>query len=160
MSTKPIYITPEGLKQLEQEFETLKTIKRLEITEKIKEARDFGDLSENSEYDAAMNEQAVTEARIREIEEQLKVIVVLDNTSLRNDVISVGSIVTVLDYEDNTEMKITLVGKTESDPSQNKISDQSPLGKALLGQTKDTEIVVIAPGGEFKYKVLKIAIPK
>ena len=159
MSTnQQIVITQEGLQKLETELAYLKTTKRPEIAEKIKDARDFGDLSENSEYEAAINEQAMAEAQIRYIEEQLKVAIVLDHSELNTNVISVGSVVTVYDLELKEELNYTIVGKTESDPVNNKISDQSPVGKALLGQVKGTIVVVYAPGGSFQLEIRNISL--
>ncbi len=156
----PIVLTQEGLKNLQDELHYLKTVKRGEVAERIKEARDFGDLSENSEYDAACDESAMTEARIRFIEEQLKSATVLNHSELRNDIVQVGSIVRLLDCELDEEVEYTIVGMTESDPEQNRISDQSPVGKALLGKHAGDTIAVVAPGGEFDYKILTIRLPK
>lgn len=155
-----IVLTEEGLKKLEDELFYLKTDKRNEIAEKIKEARDFGDLSENSEYDAAQNELAITEARIRDIEEQLKHVTILDASDITTEHVAVGTIVTVIDCGDESEgpMKYAIVGKTESNPEENKISDQSPVGMALLGKKKGDNVTVYAPGGEFEYKILDIEL--
>lgn len=153
-----IILTEEGVLKLEEELRYLKFTKRPEIAEKIKVARDFGDLSENSEYDAAQNEHAITEARIKDIEETLKNVKILDQSQLTNDIVSIGSKVTILDldFPDEEPETYILVGMTESNPSENKISDQSPVGKALLGKKKGETVVVEAPGGEFKYEILNI----
>ena len=153
-----IILTEEGVLKLEEELHYLKTTKRPEIAEKIKVARDFGDLSENSEYDAAQNELAIMEARIKDIEETLKNVVVLDHSQLSKDVVSIGSRVTIrdLDFPDEEPETFLMVGMTESNPSENKISDQSPVGKALLGKRKGERVLVEAPGGEFEYEILEI----
>ena len=153
-----IILTEEGVQKLEEELHVRKSIKRPEIAEKIKVAREFGDLSENSEYDAAQNEHAINEARIKDIEETLKNVVILDQTQISKDVVSVGSKVTIcdLDFPDEEPETYILVGMTESNPSENKISDQSPVGKALIGKREGETVVVEAPGGEFTYKIIKI----
>jgi len=143
MSAK-IVLTVEGLKKLEDELRYLKTEKRNEIAEKIKEARDFGDLSENSEYDAAQNELAISEARIRDIEEQLKNVTIIDANELTTDHIGVGTAVLLLDCEfpEDEPIKYTIVSRTESNPSEYKISDQSPMGMALIGKKKGDVVTV------------------
>lgn len=158
--SQPIYLTREGLIKLEEELHYLKATKRGEVAERIKEARGFGDLSENSEYDAACEESAMVEARIRTLEEQLKLVKVVDHNDLKADCIQVGSVVRVLDYEFNEEIEYSIVGMTESNPAQNKISDQSPVGKGLLGHKAGDEVVINAPGGEYTYKVLEIVLPR
>ncbi len=158
--SQPIYLTKEGLKKLEEELHYLKATKRGEVAERIKEARGHGDLSENSEYDAACEERAMVEARISTLEEQLKNAQVVDQNELKADIVSVGSTVRVLDYEFDEEIEYSIVGMTESDPAKNKISDQSPVGKALLGKKAGDTVVVTAPGGEYTYKVLEIVLPR
>ncbi len=153
-----IILTEEGVQKLEEELHYLKTTKRPEVAEKIKVARDFGDLSENSEYDAAQNELAIMEARIKDIEETLKNVVILDQSKISKDIVSIGSKVTIkdLNFPDEEPETYILVGMTESNPSENKISDQSPVGKALLGKKKGEKVLVEAPGGEFEYEILDI----
>ncbi len=153
-----IILTEEGVLKLEEELHYLKTTKRPEVANKIKEAREFGDLSENSEYDAAQNELAIMEARIKDIEETLKNVVVLDQSQLSKNIVSIGSKVTLRDMEfpDDEPEWFIIVGMTESNPSENKISDQSPVGKALLGKKKGEKVLVEAPGGEFEYEILNI----
>lgn len=158
--SQPIYLTQEGLKKLEEELHYLKATKRGEVAERIKEARGHGDLSENSEYDAACEERAMVEARISTLEEQLKNAQVVDQSDLKSDIVSVGSTVRVLDYEFDEEIEYSIVGMTESDPAKNKISDQSPVGKALLGKKAGETVVVTAPGGEYTYKILEIVLPR
>ncbi len=157
--SQPIYLTQEGLKKLEDELYYLKATKRGEVAERIKEARSHGDLSENSEYDAACEERAMVEARIRTLEEQLKNAQLVDQADLKRDIVQIGSAVRVLDYEYNEEIEYSIVGMTESNPAQNKISDQSPVGKALLGRKVGETVVVTAPGGEYTYKILEIVLP-
>ena len=155
---QPIVLTRDGLKKLEEELHYLKATKRGEVAERIKEAREFGDLSENSEYDAACEESAMVEARIRTLEEQLKSVKVLDQSELKNDVVQIGSKVRVLDFEFDEELEYSIVGMTESDPSKNRISDQSPVGKTLLGKHVGDTVVVSAPGGEYTYRILEISL--
>lgn len=154
--TKQTIITDEGLKRLERELEELKTVKRKEIAEKIKVALSFGDLSENSEYDEAKNEQAIIEGRIAEIEEQLKNVRILDENELSTEIIHVGSTVRVKD-SDGDEMTYRIVGSTESDPMHGRISDESPVGKALLGHGVGDVVEVEIPNGVMHYTVMEIS---
>ncbi len=154
--SKEIIVTHEGLKKLEQEFEHLKTVKRKEVADKIKVALSFGDLSENSEYDEAKNEQAMVEARISQLEAMLKNVKVLDEDDVSTDKISIGSKVIVKDLEFNEEEKYYLVGSTEADPMQGKISDESPIGAALMGKSVGDIVEVEAPGGVFKLEIIEI----
>ena len=154
--SKPILLTDDGLKKYENELEELKTVKRKDIAEKIKVALSFGDLSENSEYDEAKNEQGKVEARIVELEAMLKNAKLIDEDELDNERIYVGSKVRVLDIEYNDEMMYHIVGSTEADPKVGKISDESPAGKALLGKRVGDNVTVEAPAGEISFKVLEI----
>lgn len=154
---KQTVITDEGLKRLEQELEELKTVKRKEIAEKIKVALSFGDLSENSEYDEAKNEQAIIEGRISEIESQLKNVLVLDESELTNERVHIGSKVKVVDTADNEEETFKIVGSTESDPLKGRISDESPVGKALLDHVVGDVVEVEIPSGTITYKILEIS---
>ena len=156
--SQPIFLTREGLTKLEEELHYLKATKRGEVAERIKEARGFGDLSENSEYDAACEESAMVEARIRTLEEQLKLVQVVDNSEMKSDLVHIGSTVRLLDYEFDEEVEYSIVGMTESNPAENKISDQSPVGKTLLGHRVGDTVVVSAPGGEYTYKILAIVL--
>ncbi len=131
---KPVILTSDGLANLEKELEELKTVKRKDIADKIKVAISFGDLSENSEYDEAKNEQAMIEARILQIEAMLKNVKILDTDELNTENVSVGSKVKVKDLEFGDEETFHIVGSTEADPTIGKISDESPVGKALLNQ--------------------------
>ena len=154
--TKQFIMTYEGVKKLEEELEYLKTVKRKEITEKIKVALGYGDLSEISEYDEAKNDQAFTEGRILQLENMLKNAVVVDESELPNDVVSVGTIVKVKDYDFDEEVEYTIVGSTEVNLAENKISNESPIGKALLGAKKGQTVEVNAPAGVIKYEIKKI----
>lgn len=150
-------MTYEGLKALEQELEELKTVKRKECAEKIKEARSFGDLSENSEYDEAKNEQGFVESRIAELEKMLKNVRVLDESELPQDIVAVGSHVFVED-EDGEKEEYDIVGSTEADPARGRISDESPVGAALLGKRGgDTANIVLPNGVAIQYKVLSVS---
>lgn len=153
---KSITLTADGVKQLEEELEYLKITKRKEITEKIKEARSYGDLSENAEYDAAKEAQAATEQRIAEIENMLKNAEVPDTSNTPKDVVSIFSTVKLYDEEFDDEMEYTIVGSIESDPSKNKISDESPIGKAVLGRKIGETVEAETPGGIIKLKILDI----
>lgn len=154
--SKQIIVTEEGLKKLTDELEYLKTVKRKEVVEAIRVALSFGDLSENSEYDEAKNEQAKTEARISELEESLKHVKVISDSEVNTETINVGNIVKVYDETFEEEIIYTLVGSTEADPIENKISDQSPIGEALIGSKVGDEVEVLTPGGTIKLKVLEI----
>ena len=131
---KDVILTPEGLENLKKEIEYLSAEKRREVAERIKEARDFGDISENSEYDDAKNEQAMLEARIATLEDKLRSASVIDSSELDNDIVRVGSLVNVKDEASGKSLKYTIVGSTESNPAENKLSNESPVGKALVGQ--------------------------
>ena len=150
-------LTEDGLKKLEMELEELKTVKRKEIAEKIKVALSFGDLSENSEYDEAKNEQAEIETKIAQLEETIKNATVLDDTQLKTDKVSVGNKVRIYNVLDDAEQEFSIVGSTEADPFANKISDDSPLGKALIGSREGDTITVEAPVGILKYTIIEIA---
>ena len=154
MSDKVI-LTEEGYKQLEKRLEELKFVKRPEITERIKVARDFGDLSENAEYDAAKNEQARIEGEIVEIEAKLKIAEII-KTDGDHEVVGVGMKVTILDVDMNEEAVYEIVGTTEADISAGRISNESPLGKALVGAKVGQTVSVKAPKCSYDVKVLKI----
>lgn len=153
---KVIKLTPDGLKKLQEELELLKTQGRADIAEKIKVARGYGDLSENSEYDEAKNEQAKIEARIVEIEAMLKNVEIIEDIKGKAKSVVVGVKVKVLDEEYGDEGEYRVVGSTEADPRNGKISDDSPVGRALLGKKVGDEVIVEAPGGEFKLKIVEI----
>lgn len=153
---KQIIVTEEGLKKLNEELEYLKTTKRKEVVEAIRIALSFGDLSENSEYDEAKNEQAKTEARISELEESLKNVKVISDSEVNTDTVNVGNKVLVYDVEFEEDVEYTLVGSTEADPIENKISDQSPIGSALLGKKVGDVVDVHTPGGIIKLEIKEI----
>ncbi len=156
MDNKQILLTDAGLLKLEQELEMLKTQKRQEVAEKIKVARGFGDLSENSEYDAAKEEQAQVEARIVQLENMLKNAKVIDEDEIDLNVVSVGTRVKVYDEEFDEELEYSIVGSTEADPDLNKISDESPVGRALIGKGIGDVVDVETPGGTIQFKILSI----
>ena len=153
---KPVMLTEEGLKRLEEELEVLKGEKRKEIAEKIKVARSYGDLSENSEYDDAKNEQAILEARIADIEASLKNAVLIDESEINNDKVHVGSTVVIKNIATDKEMTIRIVGSNESNPKEMKISDESPIGMGLIGKVVDDVAEIETPGGVVAYKVIEI----
>ena len=154
--SKKFIMTYEGVKKLEEELEYLKTVKRKEITEKIKVALGYGDLSENSEYDEAKNDQAFTEGRIIQLEKMLKNAVVVDESEIPKDKVSVGSIVKVMDYEFDEEVEYTIVGSAEADPMNFKISNESPVGSALIGKKVGDVVEVAVPSGVSKFEILEI----
>ena len=149
-------ITNAGLQEMEDELHHLKVVTRKEIAQKIKEAREQGDLSENAEYDAAMDEQRDIEARIKELEKMLKNVEVDDEAEIDLDTVNVGCTVRVFDLEFEEEIEYKLVGSKESDILKNKISNEAPIGKALVGAKVGDIVKVEAPDGEFQYKVLDI----
>ncbi len=155
-NTKKVVLTPAGLKKLEDELEYLKVEKRKEIAEKIKIARGFGDLSENAEYVAAKEEQGNMEIRIAEIKKILENAEIIDDSEISTDTVSIGAKVKVLDVEFEEEEEYYIVGSTEADPSQNKISDESPVGKALIGRKIGETIDVEIPSGTISFKILEI----
>jgi transcription elongation factor GreA len=157
MAEKKTMLTYEGLKRLEDELQELKVVRRKDVAAKIKEARSQGDLSENAEYDAAKEEQAEIEARIGLIEKMLRNAEVIDEDDIDVDSVSIGSKVTILDKEYNEEIEYLIVGSTEADPIGGRISNESPLGMALLDKKVGDNISVEAPDGVIKYKILKIA---
>ncbi len=156
MENKQIMLTDEGLSKLENELEMLKTQKRQEVAEKIKVARGFGDLSENSEYDAAKEEQAQVEARIVQLENMLKNAKIIDQDDIDVNKVGIGTRVKVYDEEFDEELEYSIVGSTEADPDMFKISDESPVGKALIGRNIGDTVDVETPGGIFKLKILSI----
>ena len=153
MTEKKVVLTYDGLKNMEAELENLKTVRRKDVAEKIKEARGQGDLSENAEYDAAKEEQAEIEARIVQLEKMLRNAEVIDEEEGAKDTISLGTTVTVLDVEFDEEMEYTIVGSAEADPMNGRISNESPVGMALLGHKKDDIIMIETPEGAEIYKI-------
>ncbi len=143
---RDVILTPEGLEKLKAEIEELSTVKRREVAERIKEAREFGDISENSEYDDAKNEQAMLESRIATLEEKLRAATVIDASELSADVVRVGSTVRGAD-EKGKAFEYTIVGSTEADPLNGRLSNESPVGKALLGRAQGDTVDVLLPNG-------------
>jgi transcription elongation factor GreA len=156
MTNRETVLTPEGVSKLEQELQHLKTVRRREVAARIKQAIAFGDLSENSEYDEAKNEQAFIEGRIVTLENMLKNAKIIDEEDISTDVVSVGSTVKLLDIEFNDVIEYTIVGSAEANPAKNKISNESPVGRALIGKTKGSEVEVSVPDGVIKFRVLEI----
>ena len=153
---KPVMLTQEGYDKLVEELERLKTVERYEIADRIKVALGFGDLSENSEYDEAKNAQAQNEIKIAELEEKIKYAKIIDESEIDTEVVQVGNIVKVLDMEFDEEVEYTIVGSTEVDLSQNKISNESPIGQALMGKRRNNIVEVQAPAGIIKLKIKSI----
>ncbi len=156
MEEKEILLTQEGYDNLEKQLEYLKTEKRAEISERIKVALGFGDLSENSEYDEAKNAQADNEIKIVDLENKLRYARIIDESEIDTKTVQVGNTVKILDLEFNEELEYTIVGSTEVDLSKNRISNVSPIGAALIGAKKNEIIEANTPGGVAKYKVLEI----
>ena len=156
MEEKEVLLTQEGYDNLEKELEYLKTEKRSEISERIKVALGFGDLSENSEYDEAKNAQADNEIKIAELENKLRYAKIINESEIDTKTVQVGNIVKVLDMEFDEELEYTIVGSTEVNLAENKISNESPIGKALLGAKKNQEVEAQTPGGIVKFKILAI----
>lgn len=153
---KQLY-TPEGFKELTDELNYLKTVKREEIKEAIAVAKSFGDLSENSEYDEARTEQAKTEARITELQFLVENAIVVDESKVDTSIISLGSTVLLYDVEDEEEVSYSIVGSNETNPLEGKISDQSPIGKALMGKKEGDSVSIETPAGTLKFNVLKVS---
>jgi transcription elongation factor GreA len=156
MTEKEVLLTAEGLEKLEAELEHLKTVKRREVAQRIKAATEFGDLSENSEYDDAKNEQAFIEGRILTLEKQLRNAKIIETEGLSADRVSVGSSVLLRDMETQEEVEYKIVGSVEANPLEMKISNESPVGKSLLGRTSGECIEVNAPRGTLQYEIVQI----
>ncbi|HJV47563.1 MAG TPA: transcription elongation factor GreA [Bacillota bacterium] len=156
MSEKEVFLTREGLQKLEEELDHLKAVKRQEVAERIKEAIGYGDLSENSEYEEAKNEQAFIEGRIITLEKMLRNARVISQEDVDQGVVSVGTTVKLKDLEFGDIVDYTIVGSAESDPANNKISNESPVGQALLGKTKGAVVDVQVPAGVIQYEILDI----
>lgn len=156
---KPVVLSPEGLKKLQDELEYLRITKRKEVADRLREARSYGDLSENSEYDDARNEQAFVEGRITMLENTLRNAVVIDDEAEETagaGGIRLGSTVVLKDLEYGDLLEYTIVGTVEADPSQNKISNESPVGKAIMGKSKGAVVEVEAPVGHIKYEIVDV----
>lgn len=153
---KSFYMTQEGKEKLENELHYLKTERRQEVVERIKEARGFGDLSENSEYDAAKDEQAFVESRINHVETMIRNAVIIENDNDNPDIVSLGKTVTFKEFPGGEEESYTIVGSAEADPFEGKISNDSPMAKSLLGHEIGTEVSVTTPGGDIQVQIVKI----
>ncbi|MBC5788577.1 MULTISPECIES: transcription elongation factor GreA [Clostridiaceae] len=157
LETKQTILTSEGLARLEEELEELKTVKRKDVADKIKVALSFGDLSENSEYDEAKNEQAIIEARIAQLDAMLKNAKVLDDDEVTTDKVSVGSKIRLKDIEFDEEVEYSIVGSTEANPDEGKISDESPIGKGLMGRSVGDVVEIEVPSGMIEFEILEIS---
>lgn len=153
---REIMLTPEGLERLKKEIEELSTTKRDEVADRIKTARDFGDISENSEYEDAKNEQAMLEARIFALQERLRSAIVIDAETVSTATVGVGTKVTLQDLAKGDVVQYTIVGSAETDPAAQKISNESPVGRTIIGHKPGDEIAIVVPRGTKKFKVLAI----
>jgi transcription elongation factor GreA len=153
---KEVVLTKEGYQALKKEIEDLSTRRRREVAERIKTAREFGDIAENAEYDAAKNEQAMLEARIAKLEERLAAARVIEKRDISKDVVSVGSTVRLRDVDAKQTVEYRIVGSAEANPAQLKLSNESPVGKAIIGRKKGETVEVTTPRGSLKYKILEI----
>ncbi len=156
MADKEVLLTPEGLQKLEDELEHLKSVKRREVAERIKLAISYGDISENSEYEDAKNEQAFIEGRIMTLEKMLRNARIIQEDDVQTDSVSIGSTVLLRDLEFNEDVEYTIVGSAEADPASNKISNESPVGRALLGQSVGSTVDVAVPAGTLQFQILNI----
>ncbi|WP_096201386.1 transcription elongation factor GreA [Bacillus sp. FJAT-45350] len=156
MADKKHYMTLDGKQKLEDELEFLKTEKRKEVVERIKVARSFGDLSENSEYDSAKEEQAFVEGRISQIEKMIRNAVIIEENQTNTSVVGLGRTVRFIELPDGDEEEYTIVGSAESDPLEGKISNDSPMAQSLLGRTIGDKVTVNTPGGEMEVKILEV----
>ena len=157
--TKDVILTPEGLEKLQEELETLRTTRRREVAERIKEAREFGDIAENSEYDDAKNEQAMVESRIAQLEERVRGAQVIDKSDIPTDKVQIGTLVHVKDEKTGKSVKYTIVGSAEANPGENRLSNESPVGRALMGHKRGEVVSVQVPRGPArKLKITKIDV--
>jgi transcription elongation factor GreA len=153
---KEVILTAEGYEKLTQEIEYLSGEKRREVADRIRIAREFGDIAENAEYDDAKNEQAMLEARIAKLEEQLRAARVISQDEVTSDVVSIGSLVRLKDMDENKTVEYHIVGSAEANPREHKLSNESPVGKAIMGRKKGEVVEVVAPRGSLKYKIIAI----
>ncbi|HET6496582.1 MAG TPA: transcription elongation factor GreA [Thermoleophilia bacterium] len=156
MIDREIILTPEGLQRLKEEIEFLSSVKRDEVADRIRAARDFGDISENSEYEDAKNEQAMLEARIYALEERLRSAIVIDSDSISTETVGVGTKATLQDMQTGDVVEYSIVGSAEADPAALKLSNESPVGRAIIGHKPGDKVTVIVPRGSKKFKVLAI----
>ncbi|HZK44288.1 MAG TPA: transcription elongation factor GreA [Syntrophomonadaceae bacterium] len=157
ITRKEVLLTKEGLHKLESELEHLKSVKRQEVAERIKQAIAFGDITENSEYEDAKNEQAFIEGRISSLEKTLKNARLMEDSDIRTDVVSLGTKITLQEVKSGREMEVTMVASVESKIRDGKISDESPVGKAIIGKKVNDVVEVNAPAGIIKYKIVKVS---
>ena len=153
---KEVILTSEGYTKLKEEIETLSTVKRRDVAERIKHAREFGDIAENSEYDDAKNEQAMLEHRIAMLEERLAHARVIEADEISSDAVGIGTRVRLKDIDANETIEYTIVGSAEANPQENRLSNESPVGKAILGKKKGEVVEVAAPRGSLKFKIMDI----
>jgi transcription elongation factor GreA len=153
---KEVILTPEGFSKLKEEIEQLSTVKRREVAERIKHAREFGDITENSEYDDAKNEQAMLEHRIALLEDRLANARVIEADDIPTGVVGIGTKVRLRDIDANETIEYTIVGSAEANPAEHRLSNESPVGKAILGRKKGEIVEVAAPRGSLKYKIMDI----
>ncbi|MGI6514543.1 MAG: transcription elongation factor GreA [Syntrophomonadaceae bacterium] len=156
MSEKEIILTREGLQRLEDELELLKSVKRKEVAERIRQAIEFGDISESSEYEDAKNEQAFIEGRISALEKTLRQARLIEDDDIQTDRVSLGSRVVLQNVETNKEISFTIVASAETNPKERKISDESPVGRAIIGKPIDSEVEVQVPAGIARYRIVSI----
>ena len=156
MSSKEVILTQSGLKKLEEELTYLKSVKRREVAARIKTAISFGDLSENAEYDNAKNEQAFIEGKIITLEKMIRNARLIEDDEVSKDIVGVGCTVRLQDMETNEELEFTIVGTAESDPANNRISNESPVGRAIIGYPVGAEVDIKVPAGTIRYKILEI----
>lgn len=153
---KELILSREGLKKMEEELEMLKTVKRREVADRIKTAREFGDISENSEYEDAKNEQAMIEGTIMSMEKKLRNVKILEDAAVNKDIVGVGSTVTIQNTATKDKSVYTIVGSVEADPFKNKISNESPVGQGLLGHAKGDKVEITIPAGTVVFEILDI----
>ncbi|WP_188206239.1 transcription elongation factor GreA [Alkalibacillus aidingensis] len=153
---KSYYMTEEGKQKLQDELEELKTVRRPEVVERIKVARSFGDLSENSEYDAAKDEQAFVESRISQLENMIRYAVIIENDEDNNEVVQLGKTVKFVELPEGDEEEYQIVGSAEADPFEGRISNDSPMAKSLLGKKVGDKVMVQTPGGEFEVEIVEV----
>jgi transcription elongation factor GreA len=153
---KEVILTPEGFKKLQQEIDYLRNEKRREVAERIRVAREFGDIAENAEYDDAKNEQAMLEHKIAQLEERLLSARVITKKEISKDAVSIGSHVRLRDMQANKTFEYHIVGSAEANPAENKLSNESPVGKAIMGKKKGEVVEVAAPRGALKFKIMEI----
>jgi transcription elongation factor GreA len=155
-AVKEVILTPEGLDKLKGEIEHLSTVKRREVAERIKHAREFGDITENSEYDDAKNEQAMLEHRIATLQERLRNARLAEIEDLPKGVVGIGTKVRLKDIDANETVEYTIVGSAEANPAEHKLSNESPVGKAIIGRKKGETVEVSAPRGSLKFKIIDV----